>query len=101
MSSYKLPDPPPHSLKNGDIAFSSDIAFKEFVFNITRGDDVVEIELLNRDILKFKIKNGTWWLIKKRARNSPIIELPIEYLLFFSRITKEIDRDIKINDILL
>jgi len=101
MSSYKLPDPPPHSLKNGDIAFSSDIAFKEFVFNITRGDDVVEIELLNRDILKFKIKNGTWWLIKKRARNLPIIELPIEYLFFFSRITKEIDRDIKINDILL
>jgi len=106
MTNYQKPEPPPKHLKIGDLVVIPNTLIKEFIVEITRSEESVIIKLLNSDLIRWEHSTQTYWKSQATETKSSRIkttirrEYPIENVWFFTRITKELERDITINEIL-
>lgn len=117
MKNYQKLNPPPKHLKTGDLAVIPNTLIKEFIVEITRSEESVIIKLLNSDLIRWEHSTQTYWISKhtitvgemksKGFKTAGIAlgrglkkDYPIENVWFFTRMTKELERDITINEIL-
>lgn len=106
MTNYQKLEPPPKHLKCGDLAVIPNTLIKEFIVEITRSEESVIIKLLNSDLIRWEHSTQTYWISQATETKSSRIkttirrEYPIENVWFFTRMTKELERDITISEIL-